>query len=275
MILIALLALMQDDALPSQAGAAQARRQARARHLGPDRTHPSTFAVIIECFVRRNEIEGELDADKERDEKLEFKPTAPQGTAAVPGTRLSLRTSDVGLEAVGETGVADIRSVYGGEYRLGEHLPNLLSSIAADLAAMSAAARRTPRSDDHMLSDGDRSWAAEAFSPAVDANTIWMRVHGEDFCMPRMDGGINDATTNFDCGLFYRWELVWILDGGCWESVKGRSKIARVFYDLNKNEYWRMLRGRTVSVPREIAGGWGDGVGAADARWGLEQLSLA
>jgi hypothetical protein len=224
---------------------------------------PSTFAVITEAFAQRNEVKGELrvdvgsihlDADKDRDEKLEFKVTTPQGTAAVRGTRLSLRTSDVGLEAVGESGVTDLNTIYGNEYRLGEHLRSLLSSIATDLAAMADAARRTPLADDN-LSDGDRSWATKAFNPGSEANTIGMRVHGAGFCMPSVDVGFNEATTRFDCGLFYRWEMVWNLDGYFWESVKGKSKIASVFYESGKNEYWLMLHGRTVYVLREILAG--------------------
>ena len=227
---------------------------------------PSTFAVINEAFLNKNELKGEVrvdvgsvhvDADKDRDEKLEFKVTTPQGTAAIRGTRLSVRTSDVGLEAVGETGVTDLDTVYGYEYRLGEHLRRFLSSIASDLAEM-AHDRPDLANDNHSRLEprqGDRSWSTRAFNPASEANEVAHRVHYSMLCPPSVFSNPSVAVSSFHCGVYSRWRMEWDLGWDGWNYVAGESPIASGLYDSNFNLWYLQLHGRTVYLMQEVSPG--------------------
>jgi len=226
----------------------------------------STFAVINEAFLKKNELKGELrvdvgsvhvDADENRDEKLEFKVTTPQGTAAIRGTRLSVRTSDVGLEAVGEKGVTDLHTVYGYDYRLGEHLREFLSSIAGDLAEMAGA---EPSLADDNLSrldphQGDRSWATRAFNPSSEANELMHRVHYTELCAPFVMSNPSVAVSSFHCGVYTRWRMEWDLNSDAWNYVVGDSPIAGGYYDSNFNLWHLRLHGRTVFLMQEVSPG--------------------
>lgn len=193
----------------------------------------STFAVINESFAEKNVYSGELridvgsvrlEAKPEREEKLNFEISTPQGTAAVRGTVLQLHSSDMGTLVFGEQGLTTFSTPGGWGYELGGLLDKLNTAGAGDLSEMAAAAKESPLADDNLNAidkfQSDKSWKTDAFNPGSDANVQGHQIHPLNMC----DLSPNGVVSKLACS-FYRWKLE---DAqGTW-NVTGLSPISQV-----------------------------------------------
>lgn len=232
----------------------------------------STFAVINEAYLEKNALRGDVrvdvgsvhvDAERERDPNLEFKVTTPQGTAAVRGTRLGVRTTAEGLEAFSERGITDVNTIFGYEYKLGMHLSQLNSAIGSDLAKMAKGGQLPHLTNDNLKSldknQGEQSWTTAAFNPAAETNGTNHGIHYENFCPPHMAPfGIASPGWNIDwhCGMFAKWDCVWDSGSDSWISVQGGSPIATTLWDGGNNRWEFRLHGRVVYFLKNIISGF-------------------
>lgn len=227
---------------------------------------PSTFAVINEAYLERNALRGDVrvdvgsvhvDAERGKDPNLEFKVTTPQGTAAVRGTRLGVRTSPEGLEAFSEKGITDINTIFGYEYKLGLHLSRLHSAIGSDLAKMAKGGRLPQLTHDSLKSlddnQGEQSWSIQAFNPASQANEMGHRIHHDAICAPTASPIPIGTLVQWDCGLFAKWNCVWDSGNSLW-LVIGTSPISSAFFDLGNNRYEMRVHGRVAMYLKNITG---------------------
>ncbi len=225
----------------------------------------STFAVINESFLKKNELKGELrvdvgsvhvEAQPKPDEKIDFKVTTPQGTAAVRGTAFTLRTSDVGLEAVGESGVVAVDTIFGDDYKVGVHLRRLLATTARDLERLARSARLARMAWDNLERlepyEENRMWDGRAHWPASEYDTQRIRFHPKRICPPRFALTGFGSAHDFGCGPAH-WKMNWDDNFDFWFAVKGASPLAGV--TPVGPDYVFTLHGRPAFILREIVTG--------------------
>lgn len=218
----------------------------------------STFAVINESFAEKNVYTGELridvgsvrlEADPDREDKLNFEISTPQGTAAVRGTVLQLHTSDMGTLAFGEQGLTKFSTPGGWNYDLGGLLDKLDTAGAGDLSEMAGAGKEGPLADDNLNSidkfQGEKSWKTDAFNPGSDANVQGHQIHPLNMC----ELSPNGTVSNLNCS-FYRWKLEFINPN--W-IVKGLSPISDAVQDrVSPNEWTLRVHGRPLWILQDI-----------------------
>jgi hypothetical protein len=212
----------------------------------------STFAVINEAFARKNEVKGEVrvdvgsvhvEAEKKRGKKLDFKVSTPQGTAAIRGTRLSVRTTDVGMHTFCETGTVHLHPPMGPMLPLGPgkgvHGPTSGRSLGwgQDHAGPPKMAGDNADSFDGM--PGDHSWTHHAFHPAFEHNIHGRRFH--PFKAKLIHPGGN--TTFFILSPFHRWRFD---DTGNYFLVKGLTPASQVLQPGGTNDWRLRVHGRDV-----------------------------
>ncbi len=226
---------------------------------------PSTFVVINEAYLEKNALRGDVrvdvgsvhvDAEREKDPNLEFKVTTPQGTAAVRGTRLSVRTSVEGLEAFSEKGITDVNTIFGYEYKLGLHFSRLHSAIGSDLAKMTRGGQLPQLTNDNLKShdtnQGEQSWSVQAFNPASQANEMGHRVHHDAMCPPAVSSlGAGISLVAWDCSLFARWNCVYDVSNNLW-LVQGTSPISSSFVDIPNNRIELRVHGRVAMYLKNL-----------------------
>jgi hypothetical protein len=220
----------------------------------------STFAVINESFAEKNAYTGELridvgsvrlEAKPDREEKLDFQISTPQGTAAVRGTVLQLHTNDMGTLAFGQQGLTQFSTPGGWEYELGNLLDKLQTSAAGDLAAMADAAKEGALADDNLNSldkfQGEKSWKTDAFNPGSDANVLGHQIHPLNMCGIKAAGDISKLSCSF-----YRWLLEFNPSDNDW-MVKGLTPISGAAKNrIAPNDWTLTVHNRPVWILEDI-----------------------